>query len=231
MLRQPALAGRSSTKPWKLTLRRDALCADVYAARLAPTIRACTPSPSPPPPVPRPSATRPSCRKHPGPAPAMLRPLARQPGGDVQGARPRRAVAADASRLRRPARPARGRHRRRRAHRRGARGLLARGAPRARRSNPLHTRRAARGGWCGPRRVTARTPEPRRHRVTPRGRRRSPPPPASSHPRPTRAARRCCRGPARTPTRCAARGGCSARASSTTTRSGTQLADNAGCSA
>ncbi len=32
MLRQPALAGRSSTKPWKLTLRRDALCADVLAA-------------------------------------------------------------------------------------------------------------------------------------------------------------------------------------------------------
>lgn len=32
VLRQPALAGRSSIKPWKLTLRRDALCADVLAA-------------------------------------------------------------------------------------------------------------------------------------------------------------------------------------------------------
>ena len=32
VLRQPALAGRASVKPWKLTLRRDALCADVLAA-------------------------------------------------------------------------------------------------------------------------------------------------------------------------------------------------------
>ena len=32
VLRQPALSGRSSVKPWKLTLRRDALCTDVLAA-------------------------------------------------------------------------------------------------------------------------------------------------------------------------------------------------------
>ena len=32
VLRQPALSGRSSIKPWKLTLRRDALCTDVLAA-------------------------------------------------------------------------------------------------------------------------------------------------------------------------------------------------------
>ena len=40
VLRQPALAGKVSLKPWKLTLRRNALCSDLLAAMSKVTILA-----------------------------------------------------------------------------------------------------------------------------------------------------------------------------------------------